>query len=1037
MDHGFSEQREGPSGQRTIEIGSGSASRDTNGPRTSEPLQSWIGRTLDQRYRLRRVIGFGASATVFEAEHLGLGRSVAVKVLPHAGASTQTRRRLAREAKILSTIEHPHVVEVLDFGRIDVDADFLVMEFLRGGTLKEAETHPVVRTWPWICAAVQQLLAALEAIHARGIVHRDIKPSNCFCVEFDPNAATPRMKLLDFGVSKSEHSSALTASGAVLGTVLYMAPEQARGLEVDARADLYAIGAVLYELVTGVLPFSGSGFLDVMWRQVYSDPTRPRDANPKVRIPEALEALILRALHKNPDKRFQTAAEFSAALGAIEGDGIVCAEAPLRPLRDPATPEDGRAPDGSSARYTVSELGGSLASSVDERRVLETSAKTWLTALQPIAGFETLVVRQRRTLQPRDVDSFWPHRIAGSENSPDADIPYTATLPSLFADADRSLLVLGGPGSGKTHGLLEIAADLHARASCHPDRIMPLPMLFDISNWSPGDAPLKDVLATQLHREQRVPRATAKRWILHQRIIPLIDGLDRMPRARQLAAVEAMNTFIAETSPPGIAVACRSQVARALTKRLQLRAAVEFHDIDVEALTRSLATEPRSEPLARAIRSSPQLAGFVRSPLGLRIAASVASTEDGVKRLASANLQEMRAIYDMYTEQLLRRRRPKVEIEPLLASVRELATDMLRHGVSSFRPDVLQPGWLQEPFRRGAYVVGSRLLIAVLIGASCILAVGKTPLHNGGLVTSMEFGVRYGVAVALGLAFANVVGAAILHGHDSPLYVRSPALRWLCTTAGATLVGAATLASWTTFAPLMVFVACALGCAVFWFGQGASLEREDITLTDDLQWSLAQLRRRAGWVALASVTMFAFTGLTESLAQGAVNGLVATVFGVGLGGTRRVTSPPHDTSSSARHDAIPEMRRRAWLAGGLAFVATGLIFSPLHGPLYAAYAALPVAITIALWFGGLAGFYHRVLYLLLRGERRYLRDEDLLETAAAVGLLDKRPNGIRFFHPSYAEYFAAKTKTPADAPEKLPRLAHALRLLLHMPPKSS
>lgn len=132
------------------------------------------------------------------------------------------------------------------------------------------------------------------------------------------------------------------------------------------------------------------------------------------------------------------------------------------------------------------------------------------------------------------------------------------------------------------------------------------------------------------------------------------------------------------------------------------------------------------------------------------------------------------------------------------------------------------------------------------------------------------------------------------------------------------------------------------------------------------------------------------------------------------------------------------MRHRAWLAGGLAFVATALIFSPLHGPLYAAYAALPVAVTIALWFGGLAGIYHRVLYLLLRGERRYLRDDDLLETAAAVGLLDKRPSGIRFFHPSYAEYFAARTGIPADASEKLPRIAHALRILLHMhPPKSS
>lgn len=993
---------------------------------------AWAGRVLGQRYVLQRMVGQGASATVFEAEHLGLERTVAVKLLPHHGTSTQTRRRLAREAKILSTIEHPSVVRVLDYGQAEDDrADYLVMEFLRGRTLKEAELSPIVRTWPWIRAAVGQLLDALATVHARGVIHRDIKPSNCFCVDFDETAPTPTMKLLDFGVSTSEQCSALTASGAVLGTVLYMAPEQARGMATDVRADLYAVGVILYELVTGVLPFAGSGFLDVMWRQVYSDPTPPQEANPRIRIPPELEALIVRALQKNPDRRFQTAEEFASAVRDIDGEDIVCAEPP--PLTkigpNPATPAEHRNADGSSARFTLGDTETSLPETIDSVRILDNAAKTWLTPIQPIPGFESLVLRQRRTLEPTDVDSFWPHGVAGVENAPRAHLPALASIPALFDDVDRSLLLLGGPGSGKTHGLLQIAADLHARASCAPERAGPLPVLFDISGWSPSRRSLKEWLLTQLQREHRVPRSSARKWLHRQRLVPLLDGLDRMPKHRQEAAVAGINAFLIDVRPPGLAVACRSHTYRALAKRLQLRAAVELHELDVEELRHGLrATHPQWAPFAQAIEDNPQLAGFVSTPLGFRVVASVAREDDGIKRLQSTNIREMGAIYDVYTELLLRRRREAVDIDVLLQTVAELAADLTRFGVTWYRAEVLQPGWIGHAPRRLVYLFGTRLLIAVLIGASCILAVGKTPLDNGGLVTNLAFGARYGLAVALGLSFGHVLDALVFHSQESPLRVKSPRLRWLVSTALSTLVGAALLSSWTTLAPIMALIACGLGSAVFVAGQGGSFELEDITLTDELQWSWAQVRARLPWIGGAGATMLLFTGLAESPMQGVVNGALAVGLGIGLGGTRRVTASA-EPETGQRDDAMHRMARRSWVGGAIAFVATTLLFTPAHGVVYAMCAALPVAVVIALWFGGLAGIYHLVLRALLRVERSYVRDRRLLDTAARIGLLDQRPNGYRFFHQSYAEYFSAKVREPAHASVRSRPLLFASRLL--------
>ena len=261
-----------------------------------------------ERYQFVKDLGSGAMGRVSLALDRATGDLVAVKRL-HEVVALQGGARLRREFRALERIEHPNVLKVLGFGD-DNGLPFLVMEYVRGTDLSDwLETKPVLTDILKVFAGVA---GALSAVHAQGIIHRDLKPEN-IRVTNDGEA-----KLMDFGLAKSlQGSVALTRAGAVVGTVLYMAPEQCRGAQLDYRADLYALGAVLFSAVTGRPPFVGDGLAQVVMQHISQAPTSPRQFNPN--IPQKLEALILKMLEKNPLERPQSAlAVREALLGILE-----------------------------------------------------------------------------------------------------------------------------------------------------------------------------------------------------------------------------------------------------------------------------------------------------------------------------------------------------------------------------------------------------------------------------------------------------------------------------------------------------------------------------------------------------------------------------------------------------------------------------------------------------------------------------------------------------------------------------------------------
>ncbi len=293
-------------------------------PPKSAARRALIGQTIDGKYRVRAVLGEGGMGAVFEAEHAAIGRIVAMKVLHPAQATKKVAvKRFHQEARAAGGIGHPNICEVFDFGTLSDGSPYLVMERLKGETLAARIQSEGGLPFLDVIDAVTQVLSGLAAAHERGILHRDIKPENVFLAE--RAGYPPIAKLLDFGVSKVVPGAAigewddetdLTKTGMVMGTPYYMSPEQARGdRNLDGRVDLYACGVMLYEALTGQRPFVAKNYNSLLVQILQGNAAPPRTL--RASIPIALEAVVMRAMAKNRDDRFQTAAEMSHALAPI------------------------------------------------------------------------------------------------------------------------------------------------------------------------------------------------------------------------------------------------------------------------------------------------------------------------------------------------------------------------------------------------------------------------------------------------------------------------------------------------------------------------------------------------------------------------------------------------------------------------------------------------------------------------------------------------------------------------------------------------
>jgi len=291
------------------------------------------GQKVGGRYRLVRRLGAGGMADVWLAEDEILDRRVALKFLHERfNADTQFVERFRREAKAAAGLQHPNLVGVYDRGEED-GRHWIAMEYVEGASLRDLIARGL--SVPEAVEIVRQILAGVRYAHQHGIVHRDLKPGNVLV------DAEGRARVTDFGIARAG-ASEITQTGSVLGTAQYLSPEQAQGLEVTAAADIYSIGVILYEALTGRVPFDGDSAVAVAMRQVTETPRPPAELNPAVG--PALSSVVMRALEKDPKRRFASADEFLRALDAAEAEPGVSQAAPPPPAAAPPPPPPEPAP---------------------------------------------------------------------------------------------------------------------------------------------------------------------------------------------------------------------------------------------------------------------------------------------------------------------------------------------------------------------------------------------------------------------------------------------------------------------------------------------------------------------------------------------------------------------------------------------------------------------------------------------------------------------------------------------------------------------
>ena len=288
-----------------------------------------IGKKLDGRYEITELIGVGGMAEVYKGVDVIDNKTVAIKILKKEFAENEEfLRRFRNESKAIAVLSHPNIVKIYDVG-FSEKIQYIVMEYIDGITLKEYIEDEKVLSWKDTVHFVIQILRALQHAHDKGIVHRDIKPQNIMMftkgiVHRDIKPQNIMMftdgtiKVMDFGIAKFAREEGKTATDQAIGSVHYISPEQASGNVTDAKSDIYSVGAMMYEMLTGKKPFDSDNPVAIAVMHMHDIPERPRAINPD--IPDGLEEIVLRAMEKAPEDRYQTTADMISDIEAFKAD---------------------------------------------------------------------------------------------------------------------------------------------------------------------------------------------------------------------------------------------------------------------------------------------------------------------------------------------------------------------------------------------------------------------------------------------------------------------------------------------------------------------------------------------------------------------------------------------------------------------------------------------------------------------------------------------------------------------------------------------
>jgi serine/threonine-protein kinase len=381
-------------------------------------LDPLVGTVIDNRYQVERVLGQGGMGVVYAARHTALGKRFALKALrSDLCADPQLTARFVQEARAAASVRHPGLVEITDFGRLASGQAYFVMEYLEGQSLNQVLRQAGPLSARRTIDIARQAAEALHVAHQSAIVHRDLKPSN---IHLDPGAGFgERVRIVDFGLARVAGSSRLTQAGIVYGTPHYMSPEQAAGEAADQRSDIYSLGVVMYEMITGRVPFEADTYLGVLSMHMYSAPEHPRKFAADLRGFGALESVILCCLQKNPADRYPS-------LRALL-DELMIAEQPAE--ASAVRPRHSLNPHGQASLRAHELEVASAMQDLEQAGIPTARGRLWATLAMVAVAF-TASISLALVFRPKHQVALPPRAL-----SVEATAPSIPSTPSLQSDA--------------------------------------------------------------------------------------------------------------------------------------------------------------------------------------------------------------------------------------------------------------------------------------------------------------------------------------------------------------------------------------------------------------------------------------------------------------------------------------------------------------------------------------------------------------------------------------------------------------------------
>lgn len=931
-------------------------------------------------YEIGEKIGEGGYGIVYRAYQPSVQRDVAVKIiLPELAAVSEFARRFDEEAHLVAKLEHPRIVPLYDYWR-DENGAFLVMRYIKGGNLREMMSRQGPLSLVHIIRLFQQIAEALAFAHSAGIVHRDLKPDNILLDDLG-NAY-----LGDFGIAKSIlDSSRISTSNAIVGTPAYLSPEQIEGQPITPRTDIYSLGILLYEMLTGEHPFKDDRH-SLFMKHLLEPLPNLREKRPN--LTDIMDDVVQKATAKDPQKRY---GDVSAFFDDFRAASNLSRSTPLAVFPEVRHPTPHKTPATLEGRNRYNMLENVRTFWIEG--VLENSLKG--------SKLINLNLKERGGVVKSPWDTLLPN-VAKS----DATLPPDISILDLYDRFKGKMLILGEPGAGKTTTLLELARDLLYRAE--EDDHHPIPVVLNLASWAETSKPLNEWIVDELGSKYQAPRLVAKEWVDSDSLLLLLDGLDELAASNRESCVTAINNYREDHGFVDIIVSGRTHEYEALPNKLRLNGAIILQPLTDAQIDTYLSGYGANVATVRTMLAEDTvLRQMSKSPLMLNIIV-LAYRDISSEDLPHLDTLEARRnhLFGVYIQRMFGRYsgvKPYTD-EQTNRYLAWLARKINEQKQSVFLIEKMQPTWLMALQQNRYY---QNLMLSNIVAYGLVWAV------PGVLFTAQIYNV-------------NPLLYGLLHLFAGGLWGWTLASRTWKWRWNAILVGSVFgLCKFLSFAVdsrvqaglsegIRILILYVVGYAVFrYLALRRGQNRDNIITVERLRFSKEAVRP---WMALIGALMAFLVTLTVpgiALVSRIVSiliGIVLTIFLSGL------------TSDQVERSVTPNQGIRRTAVNGLwiGLIAIVLIYllvglpaafseSPSLALMRASYNAFSAFGLTSLFFGLQSALQHFLVRRILQGDGEIPANyAHFLDYAVSLIFLHKVGGGYIFVHRNLQDYFASQ-----------------------------